>query len=764
MRPGCGVAHSSGEFEVASLCLLGRGWRQVVFVGTERKQIVADLVKTFESVADAPKSDGGGSKFVCLASLPGTGKTRIIQEFFATLSATHDESGYWPASLIPEDTGDVSSLIEGRKRVYPLNVDVPENADMPWMWWGLSCARRADGSYAQVMFDDATQINAHGSGIVGRRALLGAAPGLGVDLTATVVGLLGLLGMTMLPGLPAAIALTGFLRVIWEGKRFFNGITIGNPQGEVDVQDHGRESELTQLVENLSRISRKVPIVIVVDDAHWADQGLINVIDGLLQDKSSRVLILATTWPHALDQADHPGESAISGPFTKWWAGQLESPQASIINVEALSQRDLKELLRSDAAWLTEDQTAALMEHVRENPLTARVLLRTDRTQGILKSDSFSATDLQGIPHDLKDAFRLYWRELPKEVRAMLARAAQLGTTYVSPPVIKVATDEGLRDPEVVLTLGANPYSWATEIEEQMLYSFTEPPMYEIALDDGRNELLAPSTIFALWDALVDHVNEVNNDDLDLVSSDVQECLWPQHVELAKRGFADTLHASVSAFNLAKMSAARYDYKSAIDLQQLAIGWDKADPSDRTTLSNRGNLALWYGESGRFDDAIAEYDRLVQDMQEHLGRDDRETLSTRNNRALFFGKSGRVTEAIAQLEALSFAQTRSLELGSRDPDTLLTLSNLAHWYGESAQFKQATDLLERISNTKERFFGPQDPRTFATNTALAYWIGKGGRAGEAKNLLEVLLWESQDLFDPDDPKVLKARSYLAELS
>ena len=54
-----------------------------------------------------------------------------------------------------------------------------------------------------------------------------------------------------------------------------------------------------------------------------------------------------------------------------------------------------------------------------------------------------------------------------------------------------------------------------------------------------------------------------------------------------------------------------------------------------------------------------------------------DTLGTRNNLAVWLGEAGRVDDAVAQLEVLLGDQVRVL--GADHPDTLTTRENLLYW-------------------------------------------------------------------------------------
>jgi hypothetical protein len=98
------------------------------FVGADRRAIVNDLLNDFRHIAAEP-----GVRIRVLTAPTGFGKTRIVQELFAQMSAEQPEPAYWPRRL--EEQGD-PSWTRTRKRIFPAVVNAAPDAVLPWMWWG----------------------------------------------------------------------------------------------------------------------------------------------------------------------------------------------------------------------------------------------------------------------------------------------------------------------------------------------------------------------------------------------------------------------------------------------------------------------------------------------------------------------------------------------------------------------------------------------------------------------------------------------------
>ncbi len=561
-----------------------------VFVGEDRRRVVELLLDRFETVAA-----GGGSRMVCVSSPPGWCKTRVVQELYGRLAEVQPAPHYWPDSLLPEDSGEVASVLRARKRVYPTHVDVAEGAAMPWMWWGLLCGRRDDGTFAQVLWDDSTQLYAHAGGIVSAKDLSGAAAGGAFDASSALIGVLGLLGLAVAPPVGVALTVAGAVKVGWDQRGLAKRLQAWRKErGErsLDAGGQGRDAAIGELIEGLVAVSRKVPVVVVIDDAHLADSTLIEVVAGLLDRIDSRVLFVATTWPVAAEDSD--------ALFTRWLTGELHAAAgqggARVERVELgpLEVSDVAELLAADLPTVDPAAIGALLAHVGNNPLTARVLVRTDKVRSVLERGVPTSADLAGVPRKLEDAFAAYWDELPAGVRRALAFAAQAGATYVPPPVAAAATAQELADATDALHRGVDPYAWGVELDEH-LQTFVEPAVHEIARRAGTDELLTAADIDAVRTALVDAA--IAAADNDTVSAEARTLLWRQHVTLATEGLAATAAAAHSAATLAEQTAEGFDYPTAIHLCQLALTWTDQPADHPDTLTTRGNLASWLGRS-----------------------------------------------------------------------------------------------------------------------------------------------------------------------
>ena len=314
-----------------------------MLVGRGRVADVEALENAFARVAE-----GEGSRLVVLEAPTGWGKTRLVQEFYDRLAAGQTEPKYWPAQFVE---GDTDRWVTTRKRVHPAKVDVAAGAVMLWMWWGVSCSLRQDGRPAQALFDDATQLAAHAGSIYDRMSTKDAAS-VGFDGTNALVGVLGGLGMAAAAPVGVSLLVGGTIKSLWDHRDVVARLRQWaerrrTPGGRtLDADEHGRGSQIAELADSAAKVSRDVPIIMVIDDAHWADPTLIEFVDTVMRAPKGAFLIVATSWPRG---------SAGGDPFHAW----LESAPSGAVDRRVLSEfgrAELAALVRQEYALIVADE------------------------------------------------------------------------------------------------------------------------------------------------------------------------------------------------------------------------------------------------------------------------------------------------------------------------------------------------------------------------------------------------------------------------
>ncbi len=580
-----------------------------MLVGEGHRDAVTALVERFNGIARE------GPALVCLVAPPGWGKTRVVQELYTELAAAQAPPAYWPPQLQRDGGPEMRSILEGRKRLYPEEIVVPEGAILPWFWWATLCQRRLDGTYSQAMFDDATQLYAHADSILDR---IGAAEGSGraFDASGAVVGLISLLGVAVAPPVGIALGIAGAARTGWQNRDLIEKVArFQRRQGErrVDAGAYGRAEQVEEIATQLVALSEAVPIVLVVDDAHYADDTLVETIDIVLRHRTAQILVVATAWPQELDDEDE------EAPFPAWWNGPLPQnvrERLTRIDLGALGEEAARQLLLGDLPPGAAPMADSIIERWGTNPLVLRTLVRLPRVRAALAEGKLGGDSLSRLPQQLEAILGEYWGNLPDEVRGALSLASRLGAEFVSRVVIDAAPSAGAPDGATALREAVTPYAWIRE-HDPTLHGFVEAALWQVARR-GADDLLDERAATTLAKALESAVLETRANGAELPERTLVT-LWRQHAAFVEAGsLPENELAAWSVLRLAEHLASRLQYREAARLAEAALSW-VAFPRHEEAAA-RHNLGEWLRQAGRFEESKAQLLQAVRALEDEGAR------------------------------------------------------------------------------------------------------------------------------------------------
>jgi class 3 adenylate cyclase/tetratricopeptide (TPR) repeat protein len=155
------------------------------------------------------------------------------------------------------------------------------------------------------------------------------------------------------------------------------------------------------------------PLVLVVEDLHWADEGLLDFVDHLI-DWAAQVpiLVVATARPELLTR--RPG----------WGGGK---PNATTISLSPLTEADTATLVHGllDRAVLPADVQAGLLERAGGNPLYAEEFARI-----ALERDALDAAETLPLPESVQGLIAARLDALSDEEKALVQDASVLGKVF----------------------------------------------------------------------------------------------------------------------------------------------------------------------------------------------------------------------------------------------------------------------------------------------------------------------------------------------
>ena len=711
------------------------------FIGQDRDALVSRLSSEFRSIAER-----GGVQVHVISGPTGIGKTRVVQEVFSAISSSQAD-GYWPDAIT-----DHSDWKHSRKRINPPNFAASDDASPSWIWWGISCGRRADGSFESALIEDASHWEEH-TARISRSRLSASGAGAALDITDAVVtsiGLLGLGAVTALSGgvVPAVLGAAGVGRTAWQQRQ--NAASLverlsrrSQGEGTPKAPESPADREQADLALAVAKISQRVPVVLAIDDAHWADRMLVQFISHLARIENAKVLVLCTTWPASDNDAATP------------WSGLdlhdlLETHELNEIDRDALFELVVAEFAAIGSTPPSRDLADELIDRVGESPLAIRAACGVQRIRQLIQSGHFNTDSIAQLPRDLEESLNAYWREASSDVQFVLSLAAFLGSRFPTVPVIGAASALGARSAANAMQASRTPLSIVRSSSE-FVDLFTEPGFAAIAKRHAE-ELLAPEDEQVLMEAVASHAEDLadkffQSEPVDVVAAEL--CL-NLHVGFALSGFLAGPSASLSALSLAMLYWESGRSNEALQSCNNGVVLAASYPSGLARI--KFVQANYLGRAGFFDEAVnvlGEVEALLDTLGEDAFAFDFEIVKAKCVLLLHQGHYVEAKRALHECIA-----TFEGKISHEHQQSLLILSAIAAL--ECHEPEEARSQLERITSEWANKEVEPNLRHEVENLLAAALI-LTGNPSEGRKVLDELVDSSTSLHGEDHTTTLILR-------
>jgi class 3 adenylate cyclase/tetratricopeptide (TPR) repeat protein len=185
----------------------------------------------------------------------------------------------------------------------------------------------------------------------------------------------------------------------------------------------------------LEGLAAERPTVLVFEDLHWADDGLLDFVDGLVDWATDvPLLVVATARPELLARRAH------------WGGGK---PNATTLSLTPLSEAETAELVHAvlERAVLPADVQAAVLARAGGNPLYAEEFARL-----VAERESAAGEELP-VPDSLQGLIAARLDALPRAEKELIQDAAVVGKVFwggalLGPSRSRHEVDEALRSLE----------------------------------------------------------------------------------------------------------------------------------------------------------------------------------------------------------------------------------------------------------------------------------------------------------------------------
>ena len=348
------------------------------------------------------------------------------------------------------------------------------------------------------------------------------------------------------------------------GEHSILGLTLGL-EAPADLHPLAVRDRLRQAwVAFLEELVAEQPGIVLVEDLHWADEALLDLIEAGLHDVRGPLLLLATARPE----------------FVRGRAGDT-------LRLEALSSSDAARMIDElIPAVLPAAVRAVVIDRAEGNPFFVEELVRTLIDQGVLeqRNGSWTAHELSGefvVPDTVQAVLAARIDLLTPADKAGLQAAAVIGRTFWSGPVYELLEDvepdlRVLEERDFIRHRSGS--SLLGEREFVIKHALTREVAYRGLPTVKRARLHAR---FAAW---LERAGEGRDEHAALLAHHYAEAVRPEDADLAWPGHDEELgrlrKLAVSWLRrAADLAVGRYEIEDAVSLLEQATELETDPPA-----------------------------------------------------------------------------------------------------------------------------------------------------------------------------------------
>jgi tetratricopeptide (TPR) repeat protein len=747
------------------------------------------------------------SELLVLEALPGFGKTRLVQEFYAELAHSQPRPAYWPTRL---ETSAVGSLKE-RRRIVPARFVKARNSRPSFAWIGISCYLDEEGEPARSLVRAVDETTTQHESVLTEWLRLRQMARVVGSLAVTMIGLLvavaGLLGFGGTPVaivgcLVAGISLFGLREPLREFAAMRAASSRRHKDTEIDYAVHlkhlskGARDRADDLLKALR--AKRLPIAMIVDDATWADEDTVGLVDELLRREYS-VLVVATLRPDPFEQ-QIAARTGLGGLVTRY------PNKTKRVVVQRLEDEAAEQLVRSRAPRTDAIVVEAFTKRAAGNPLSLRVLMETESVARSLDHNQYQlsdpTTELNSIPLDYDGIFDGAFARLPAYIRQLLVISSvhgQLVETETATSGFRAICPNGPEGAQL-FALACDEHGWLS-LFDQYVDQFADTAFHDTAVRERQRYTVVLGSDLetsrrAMWSTIRDRRNreatwfrlsETARRVLLAVEVEavVDQIVSPDEVAVAAAlELADLLDAPGEGRRVARLGKLAMQWTLRDEHMDRALGLQAAgmlragrpgeavQPLQRQvayrerrfgtdgaeTLRSKADLSLALSDAGRFTEAISQFQRVISVAENVFGSTAAETIRIENGLATALTRVGRPQEALARCQSLL---QRLESYPAESKDVVETKDQLAFALRESGHLNEAISAYTDLLLLRTRVQGPDHPATLFTRDDLAYAYTRAGRPDVALEQCRTLLLDRSRVLGPEHPETLRTRDNLA---
>jgi class 3 adenylate cyclase/tetratricopeptide (TPR) repeat protein len=450
------------------------------------------------------------------------------------------------------------------------------------------------------------------------------------------------------------------------------------------------------------RMAAREPVVLLFEDLQWADEGLLDFIEYLLDWSRSHPLYVVTL-----------ARPELAERRSAWGAGRRDFTS---LFLDALEPGEVEELLHGLAPGLPDELRARIVERAEGVPLYAVETVRMLLGRGLLKlsADGYRPTgpiETLAIPETLQSLAAARLDALEPIERRLLGDAAVLGRTFIRS---RLAVLSGMSEEELaphlqallrkeILTIQADPLS-----PERNQLSFVQDLLRRVSYDT-----LSVRERKTRHLAVAEHLGGERGTEDDIAAVVAAHYLDayragpgdPDAPDLRTRARAALTRAAERAASLASAGEAARYFQQAAELAE--------EPLPRAELLERAGRA--FTQDGNIEEADAVFLQAIELLAELGERHAAARVSARRAETL------RIADRVEEALALMQSAYEELADGEPDADVALVAAQLARLAYFAGQPELALEVAEVALDMAEAFRLPEVIAEALNSKAMVTW-------------------------------------------
>ncbi|WP_422122339.1 AAA family ATPase [Planococcus sp. X10-3] len=374
----------------------------------------------------------------------GLGKTRLIQEFYHYLSKNEDPGDFWPDVLNDTvHTMTISPAIE--------TFDKESNNNIPWYWFAIRCTNndeRNNGQHISPLNQIRNQVRLQLHAIIEEQKKKTRQKSA-LKSSLTLIANYAFPGSSavydvvesVVQNIETGIGSADSIKDLWKFSR-----TKTNNNIKTVAENEEYQSLVNQTLDLFSVLfqqkeSESIPLVLVVDDAQWADKLTLKFLEELVTRGNNEgwpVLIISTCWESSFKEQLHNFEvnnTSFASLYHKLsknnfnYQGDVSKIVLSPVPIDAMTT-----IIRSYFPKLNDEACGTIADQCSGDLELLKVFIdRLNSMHGYFSSDGELKVPLKKLKfkqHKKKEVFRERILSLGKDFSILLAIGSAQGIKF----------------------------------------------------------------------------------------------------------------------------------------------------------------------------------------------------------------------------------------------------------------------------------------------------------------------------------------------